>query len=200
MRADWFGHTAAAATLVAGLSLAGTAFTQSAETGTSQAGAKAEVGVTTKAVLTPEQQAAEAQSMLKSGQALADRLTKMLDEARIEKDIMRANCINRKLTETDANVRNVDQRVKAHQEATTAGDAARRNHEFTVLSVLSQKLSSLKAEAAQCLGQALFEPGASQVITTIPQNQWPYDPRVVPVEPPAPAAVSIPPAPATPSF
>jgi hypothetical protein len=193
MRADWFGHTAAAATLVVGLSMAGTAFTQPADTGTSQAGAKAELGVQTKPVITPEQQAAEAQSMLKSGQALAERLGKMLDEARIEKDIMRANCINRKLTETNANVRNVDQRVRAHKDATAAGDEARRNHEFTVLSVLSQKLSTLKTEAAQCLGQSLFEPGASQVITTVAAGNPTLNPIDIGSEPTAPAVFLVPP-------
>jgi len=167
MRADWFGFTTAAATVVVGLSMVGTAFTQPAETSTSQGGAKAELGVTTKAAPTPEQQATEAQAILKDGQGLADRLGKMLDEARTENDIMRANCVNRKLTETNANVRNVDQRVKAHKDAITARDDARRNHEFTVLSVLSQKLIALKTEAVQCLGQSLFEPGASQVITTV---------------------------------
>jgi hypothetical protein len=119
----------------------------------------------------------------------------MLDEARRDKDIMRANCLNRKLTEVNANVRNVEQRTKGLQDAVAGNDTGRRNHEFTVLSVLSQKLDQLDREAAQCLGQSVYEPGASQVITTIPDYADrlgdPTDPTGVP--PGAPPSFTVPP-------
>jgi hypothetical protein len=145
-------------------------------------------------VLSPDQQIAQAESIQKRAGQLATRLTKMLDEARRDKDIMRANCINRKLTEVNANVRNVEQRTKALQDAVAGNDAGRRNHEFTVLSVLAQKLDQLDREAAQCLGQSVFEPGASQVVTTIPDyaDQW-GDPTVIGTPPAPPPSFTVPP-------
>jgi hypothetical protein len=188
MRTSWFGYSSAALVLVAGLSVAETAFTQAATPP-----AQPEVGVTAQAALTTEQQTAQADTIQRRGQALADRLVKMLDEARTEKDIMRANCVNRKLTEVNANVRNVDQRARALKDANTGGDTNRRNHEFTVLTVLSQKLDTLQREAGQCLGQSLFEPGASQVITTVPYDNPVLDPTDIGTAPPPPPVFTVPP-------
>jgi hypothetical protein len=117
----------------------------------------------------------------------------MLDEARRDKDILRANCVNRKLTEVNANSRNVEQRAKALKDAVDANDDSRRNHEYTVLSVLAQKLDMLSQEAAQCLGQSVYEPGASQVVTIVPANAPSIDPSTVSTIPPPPPAVSVPP-------
>jgi hypothetical protein len=155
---------------------------------------QAQVGVRTEAVVTPEQKLQQADATSRRATQLAERLSRMLDEARREKDIMRANCVNRKLTEVNANGRNVEQRHKALQDAVNAGDEGRADHEFTVLSVLGQKLNSLNDEASQCLGQSVYEPGASQVVTTIPNNVLVgTDPSTVPATPPPPPAVNVPP-------
>jgi hypothetical protein len=154
---------------------------------------KAEIPVTSGANLTVEQQMQQADATARRATQLAERLSRMLDEARRDKDIMRANCVNRKLTEVNANARNVEQRRKALKDAADARDEARVDHEYTVLSVLSQKLDSLNVEATQCVGQSIYEPGASQVTTTVPATAPTLDPAVVPAPPPPPAAVSVPP-------
>jgi hypothetical protein len=155
--------------------------------------AQGEIGAQTTAQLSGADQVKEADKINRRGNQLAERMTRMLDEARRDKDILRANCVNRKLTEVNANVRNVDQRARALKDAVQAGDDSRRNHEYTVLSVLSQKLDMLNQEASQCLGESVYEPGASQVITTVPTNAPSIDPSIVPVPPAAPPAVSVPP-------
>jgi hypothetical protein len=153
-----------------------------------------ELGVQKKAAVTPEEQMQQADSIARRATQLGERLTRMLDEARREKDILRANCVNRKLTEVNANARNVEQRSKALKDAAAGGDEGRRNHEYTVLTVLSAKLDSLNQEASQCLGESVYEPGASQVITTVPNNVIVgTDPSTVPTPPPPPPAVNVPP-------
>lgn len=129
-----------------------------------------EIGSVRLPVLTNEDKLSFAESALRRAGQLAERLSKMLDEARREKDIMRANCINRKLTEVNANTRNVEQRQRALRDAIAIGDDARAGHEYTVITVLSQKLEQLDQEATQCLGQSVFEPGASHIVTTISQD------------------------------
>jgi len=161
--------------------------------GNAPAAVKAEIDVKAQANMSAADQQTQAEAIVRRGNQLAERLSRMLDEARREKDILRANCVNRKLTEVNANVRNVDQRAKALKDASQVSDDGRRNHEYTVLTVLSQKLDTLNQEAAQCLGESVFEPGASQVITTIPNNVIVVDPSSVPQSPPPPSAVNIPP-------
>lgn len=189
-----------AAALLLGLALAhdGTALADDTINVSTQGGAagssQGELGVQTRAQLSSEDQLDQAESIVRRGNQLAERLSRMLDEARREKDILRANCVNRKLTEANANVRNVEQRQRALRDAAATGDESRRNHEYTVMTVLGQKLDSIDQEASQCLGQSVFEPGASQVITTIPKGIYVgTDPSTVPSTPPPPPAVNVPP-------
>lgn len=183
------------AALLLGVTLGGGALAQDSkvEVTTQAEASQGELGVQTQAKLGANEQQAQADSILRRGNQLAERMTRMLDEARREKDILRANCVNRKLTEVNANVRNVDQRSRALKDAVQAGDENRRNHEYTVLTVLSQKLDMLNAEASQCLGESVFEPGASQVVTTVPANAPSIDPTTVGAPAVAPPSVTIPP-------
>ncbi len=186
MRAYRLGKVATAAALFASVAVGGALAQDPAKP-------KAELEVETGVTLTSEQQVQQADATARRARQLAERLTRMLDEARRDKDIMRANCVNRKLTEVNANARNVEQRRKALKDAVDAHDEARVDHEFTVLSVLGQKLDSLNVEASQCLGQSVYEPGASQVTTTVPSTAPTINPSVVPAPPPPPAAVTVPP-------
>jgi hypothetical protein len=192
MRAHRLGKVATIAVLVGGFA-AGAALAQDGRVEV-QATAQGELGVRKQAVLTPEEQLTQADAIGRRATQLGERLTRMLDEARREKDILRASCVNRKLTEVNANARNVEQRAKALKDAVATGDQSRRDHEYTVLTVLAAKLDSLNQEASQCLGESVYEPGASQVITTVPNNVIVgTDPSTVPVQPPPPPAVNVPP-------
>lgn len=194
MRAHRLRSVVTIAALIVGAGASSVLAETAADAPASNATVQGEIGVQTKAAVTSEDQLAQAQSINRRAGQLAERLSKMLDEARREKDIMRANCVNRKLTEVNANARNVEQRGRALRDAATAGDDARRSHEYTVLSVLAQKLNQLDQEATQCLGQSVFEPGAAQVVTTVPNNVFVgVDPASVPTTPPPPPAVSVPP-------
>jgi hypothetical protein len=200
MRAQRFGTSSIVALLV-GLS---TAHAQDA-TGTGRATTtvevgpnttqttQGEIGVAARAAVTPEEQLRAANDIARRANQLAERLSKVLDEARREKDIMRANCVNRKLTEVNANTRNIDQRMRSLRDAAAAGDEARRGHEFTVLTVLNQKLEQLDQEAAQCLGQSVYEPGASQIVTTIAQGSPTLNPSIIDPSTAAPPSISVPP-------
>ena len=204
MRAHWFGASSSIVALLVGLSSAhgqdatggvgANVNVKPATTPTVNGSTQVEIGsVQSKAAVTPAEQLAQADTIGRRADQLATRLTKMLDESRRDKDIMRANCVNRKLTEVNANARNIEQRQKALQDANAANDDARRGHEFTVLTVLEQKLQQLDQEATQCLGQSVYEPGASQVVTTISQGSPTVNPSVIDPSTAAPPSVSVPP-------
>jgi hypothetical protein len=181
-----------ASAAVGGVAVGGV-LAQPGTTGSQGKQQQGELGVQSKAALTAQEQVEQADAIGRRATQLGERLTRMLDEARREKDIMRANCVNRKLTEVNANARNVEQRAKALKDAAATGDDGRRGHEYTVLTVLSAKLDALNQEASQCLGESVYEPGASQVITTVPANAPVINPSVVPTPPPPPPSVSVPP-------
>jgi hypothetical protein len=193
MRPHGFGNVRTIAALLAGLASGASVDAYAQANANAPAAVKAEIDVKAQANMSAADQQTQADSIVRRGNQLAERLSRMLDEARREKDILRANCVNRKLTEVNANVRNVGDRAKALKDATQVADEGRRNHEYTVLTVLNAKLDTLNQEAAQCLGESVFEPGASQVVTTIPTDAPTIDPSVVGAPPPPPPAVSVPP-------
>ena len=143
---------------------------------------EAELEVQRRANLTPEEQVAQAETIVERGNATSRQVSAMLDEARQERDIIRITCLNDKLTQINANLRTATERSTALKDAVSAQDAPRRNHEFTVLSVLAQKLQTLEREAQQCIGEDIFETGATSVTTERPDD--PLNPDVVPVPPP----------------
>lgn len=154
--------------------------------------AEGELDVQRRANLTPEQQLEEANRVKQRGADLSRRVSVMLDEARQERDIIRVTCVNDKLTQVNANLRTVELRVTNLEDAIAAQDASRRNHEFTVIAVLGQKFVVLDREAAQCIGQDIFETGSTRVITEIDPNNPDDDPTLLP-QPVEPVIPFIPP-------
>jgi hypothetical protein len=122
------------------------------------------------------------------------RVQQMLDEARRERDIIRVTCLNDKLTQVNANLRGVETRSESLREAVQMNDDDRRNHEFTVLTVLGQKFRTLEQEANQCLGQDIFETGTTRVETSIDPATPEEDPSAVTSYPEVPVPFIPPPA------
>ena len=142
--------------------------------------------------LTPAQQQAQAQKVLSKAQQTCSRQAKMLNSARQDRDIIRATCLDDKLMQCNANLTTLQSRIASHKEATAGGDDSRRNHEFTVITVLSQKFSVLAQAANQCIGQDIFETGDTTVTTEIDPDSPTEDPTVLP-ELPEPKIPYIPP-------
>lgn len=142
--------------------------------------ADGELDVQRTANLTPEQQLEEGRRVQQRGNDLSRRVSVSLDEARQERDIIRVTCVNDKLTQINANLRTVELRLTNLEDAVEAQDASRRNHEFTVIAVLGQKFVVLDREAAQCIGQDIYETGSTRVVTEIDPNNPNDDPTVLP--------------------
>ena len=142
-----------------------------------------EVSAQRRADLTPAEQLAEGQRTLERGSALSRRVAGMLDEARRENDVIRVTCLDDKLTQINAHLRSTTSRVESLQEASQLGDEGRRNHEFTVITVLGQNLTELDRAANECIGQDLYETGTTRVTTTIDPNVPDEDPGVIPTPP-----------------
>ena len=142
--------------------------------------AEEEVEVRRRANLSPEEQRQQGVLVVQRGEDLSRRVQSMLDEARQERDIIRVTCVNDKLTQVNANLRTAQQRFEQLNDAIAANDSGRRNHEFTVLIVLDQKFVVLDREAAQCIGQDIYETGATRVTTEIDPETPELDPTILP--------------------
>ena len=170
----------------------GFAVAQSGGTAAGDPGAgEAGLDVERRANLTPEQQRQEAAEIVDKGNNVSRQVAAMLDEARQERDIIRVTCLNDKLTQINANLRTATTRAEALDDAIESQDAPRRNHEFTVLTVIAQKLQTLEREAQQCIGEDIFETGATTVETEIDDDD-PVDPDELP-DLPVPVPVLPPP-------
>ena len=144
-----------------------------------------------RAVVDPAEQAANAKGVVQRASLLAQRVSQMLEEARRETDIIRVTCLNNKLTQINANLRIVQTRVAAFDNATTP---EQRNHESTVISVLGQKFQVLEQEANRCVGQDMYETGSTKVETEVDTALLPFDEDVAtPVAPPPAAVPDVPP-------
>jgi hypothetical protein len=83
----------------------------------------------------------------------AERLRCMLKTAKSEKDLLRLNCVNDKLTETEKAGANAQARRHALEEALTTGDPKKVEHEKEILGVLETIANRLDVEAQQCIGE-----------------------------------------------
>jgi hypothetical protein len=109
----------------------------------------------------------EGAAVVRKGETSSRSVRRMLDAARKQADIIRVTCLNDKLTQINANLKTAQARLSALREAV---DPDRQAHEHTVLSVVGQKLQVLDREAQQCVGQGMYDTGATKVITEIDED------------------------------
>jgi len=140
---------------------------------------------------TPEELVAQGETILRRGMVVNKTVRRMLEDARKESDIIRITCLDDKLTQINANLRSAETRLDALRKAV---DADRRVHEYTVLTVLGQKLQVLDQEAHQCVGEAMYETGETKVVTEIDTDMLPFEetPSTPPVVLP-PSLPTVPP-------
>jgi hypothetical protein len=186
-----------AATATASLALGGLGFAVAQDARATRNAADSEdaaADVERRANLSGPEQLAEAERIQARSAQIQERVAQMLDQARRDRDIMKITCLNDKLVQIRANGRSIAERRANLREADRARDSDRRNHEFTVLTVLSTKQNTLEQEANQCIGQDLFDTGATNVSTFVDPNTPDEDPTVVPEFPQYPIPYIPPPA------
>ena len=129
--------------------------------------------------LSPAAQAQAAEAAVANANASCTAQSQALQSAKREKDIIRATCLDDKLSQCNANLQNIKRREAALKEAIAEGDTGRSNHEFTVIGVLSQKFKMLAQAANQCVGQDMFDTGDTQVKEEVDLFVPDEDPAVI---------------------
>ncbi|WP_257454276.1 hypothetical protein [Archangium lipolyticum] len=79
-----------------------------------------------------------------------------LEEARRAKDVVKLNCVNEKLTQIKGLLRISEQSDVALQEAVARQETSSSEHEYTKVMIAQQKVTQLRGEAEECIGQLAF--------------------------------------------
>lgn len=105
-----------------------------------------------------------AEEIRTEAQGICAEQRQMVIDAKNDNDIIRATCVDDKVAQCDANLQNLNSRVKALEDAK---DSSQRAHEMTVIETLRDKFVKLRAAGNQCIGQDIFDTGDTTVRPTI---------------------------------
>lgn len=88
--------------------------------------------------------------------AILKNVLKLLEDARREKDVVKLNCVNEKLTQIKGLLRVSEQASIGLQEAAARKDADGSEHEFAKINIAKIKVEQLRAESEECIGQLAY--------------------------------------------
>ena len=111
---------------------------------------------------------------------------KTAQRAKLDKDIIKLNCVNDKLILVVGNIKVAEFSIKQLKEAARRRDDEARNHAFAKLTISYQKTIVLEQESDACIGEDIAYVGATRVETEVDPDITEEDPTSwapVPVEP-----------------
>jgi hypothetical protein len=156
------------------------------------AGGSAQVGFERSPRLSPQEEVTQGELIFSKIEHTSAVIRKQLDTARQARDVVKSLCLSDKLSQVDVAGRSAKDRQSALEAAVQRADAELANHEFTIISVLGQRVTQLMAEANQCIGEEVAFVGQTEVITTV--EPMPGGPDTTNYPPLPPLNVTTPPA------
>jgi hypothetical protein len=150
--------------------------------------------------LSLEEMLTQARAALPMMDRAATAVRRQLALAREQKDVVKSLCLNDKLNQIDLAIRTATDRIPGLEAAVSSNDRERSQHQYTVIMVLKDRVTTLASEANQCIGEETGFVGESNVtveVDNVPDtdpSEFPEDPIVS--EPP----VTSPPEPISPSM
>lgn len=133
--------------------------------------------------LTPQEMLAKAKGFVPAMDRSATAVRRQLTVAREQRDVVKALCLNDKLNQIDLAARTATDRMAGLESAVGQNDAERAKHQFTVLQVLRERVTTLVSEANQCIGEETGFVGESNVTVEVDPNIPDTDPSVFPNDP-----------------
>jgi hypothetical protein len=113
--------------------------------------------------LTPAETLTQSRDYYRKMQDVQKRIFGLDAKAKKDKDMVKLNCVGDKLTQVKGHMTVSDQSMASLQGAINRGDDGARQHEFTRLTILYQKVVTLGTEAEQCIGEDVSYVGATTV-------------------------------------
>lgn len=103
--------------------------------------------------LSAEKMFEQAKLYVQKMQSAIKRGDKQRQEVQEQKDLVKLNCLNEKMTQAAEHVREAEHALSELADAVVNSDSVSRQHEFTRLRILHQKVLVLSAEANNCAGE-----------------------------------------------
>jgi hypothetical protein len=178
MQSRWLKHA------IVGVALIGTTsvFAQTGDTPAKPAPAEAPPQ---GKLLNPGEMVAQSKEFMGRMQQVLQRVVQLQEIARKQKDIIKLNCVNDKLVQIKGNMNVAETATTSLHESIARNDEAQRQHEFTRISLTSQKVQVLGTEAENCIGEDLTYVGQTEVKVeidpTIPEADPTRDVKPEPV-------------------
>jgi hypothetical protein len=135
--------------------------------------------------LSPQETVSQSKDYYKKMQETQRRVQQLQTKAKKDKDMVKLNCVNDKLTQLQGHMKVTDQSMSSLTLDIAKSDDAARQHEFTRLTILYQKVVTLGTEAEQCIGEDVSYVGATRVDVEID----PSIPATDPTDPPLPVPI-----------
>jgi len=128
--------------------------------------------------LTPQETQAQARDYYKKMQETQRRVQTLQSKAKKDKDMVKLNCVNDKLMQLKGHMTVTDQSMSSLTLDIAKSDDTARQHEFTRITILYQKVVTLGTEAEQCIGEDVSYVGATRVDVEIDPSIPPEDPTM----------------------
>jgi hypothetical protein len=110
---------------------------------------------------------------------LASQVEKLSSQARSEKDIVKLNCVNEKLNQVRGLVKVSEAAEADLKEANARREDEQSQHAFAKVSIAGKKISQLRQDAEQCIGQlAFYNDEKTQVDVEVPSGLPSDDPTL----------------------
>ena len=139
-------------------------------------------GAKTVAV-SPQEQLAQAEGFMSGMESVRSVIRRELSDARQQRDVVKTLCLNDKLNQVDVALRSANERKRGLELAANRGDTDLSSHEYTILSVLDQRVKQLDAEAKQCVGKEIGIVGESSTSLDVEPGLPGEDPSEYPTVP-----------------
>jgi len=120
--------------------------------------------------LSLEQRLARGNQFVMTIERASQSITRQLQAARKDRDVVRVLCLTDKLSQVDVALSSAQDRVGALRTAVERADADRSRHEYTVLEVLNDRARVLVNESNQCVGEETGFIGDAEVSVSVDPN------------------------------
>jgi hypothetical protein len=133
-------------------------------------GATLDVGASAgvQAQIDPGEMSSRAGSMIADMESMQGRLTTLQQQARESRDIIKLNCVNDKLLQLKQLLNIAEAARVSLSEAISSHNDGDRYHQYTVITVSSEKARALRDEAEACIGEELVFNGRATIDVDAP--------------------------------
>jgi len=120
--------------------------------------------------LSPDEMLGKAKAFVAGIEQSSGSISRQLQAARKERDVVRVLCLGDKLNQVDVALGSARDRLDSLRGAAERSDADGTRHEYTVLEVLNDRVRVLVNESNQCVGEETGFIGEAEVSVSVDPN------------------------------